>query len=278
VSSYAWLTPPAPAALALARLRSPPARLFDRPLPSAGRARFARLRDATDAVVDEAVIWRLADGVVELSIHGGPGMRAAVDACLRSHGLNEEPLAPDPTWNALAHAASPAAARWLLRHGPTAAPPFPRDFLARAPLVLITGVANAGKSTLLNAWCGRERALVSDVPGTTRDLLAAEALVHGWRLRLLDSAGLRASADDLERAGQELVAHARARADLVIYLRAPGDETPSVAGDLEVLGKADLRTGPANAIAWSNVVDRAGHLRALEAAVLARLGLHASGC
>jgi tRNA U34 5-carboxymethylaminomethyl modifying GTPase MnmE/TrmE len=277
VSAYRWLTPPAPAALALLRLRSAPAHLLDRPLPASGRARFARLRDAAGAVVDDAVVWRLGGDEVELSVHGGSGIRAAVDACLRTHGLREEPAPADPVWDALAHAASPAAARWLLRHGPEATPPFRREFLARSPIVLITGAANAGKSTLLNAWCGRERALVSDIPGTTRDLLAAEALVDGWRLRLLDSAGLRAAADDLERAGQELVAHARARADLVIHLRAPGDDSPLVPGDLEVLGKADLRSDlPSNTIAWSNIIDRDSCLRGLASTVLARLGLPAS--
>jgi tRNA modification GTPase len=80
---------------------------------------------------------------------------------------------------------------------------------------------------------------VSDIAGTTRDLIAAQTLVYGWRLRLLDSAGLRAGGDDLERAGQALVAHARRSADLVLYLRPPGDAGGET-GDLIVQGKADL--------------------------------------
>ena len=70
-------------------------------------------------------------------------------------------------------------------------------------------------------------------------MIAAQTLVHGWRLRLLDSAGLRADGDELERAGQALVAHARRSADLVLYLRPPGDHGGE-AGDLIVQGKADL--------------------------------------
>ena len=82
----------------------------------------------------------------------------------------------------------------------------PAELLYRPPFgVLITGPANAGKSSLLNAWCGHQRALVSDQAGTTRDLVAAETICHGWRLRLLDSAGLRAGADAIEAAGQALV-------------------------------------------------------------------------
>jgi tRNA modification GTPase len=136
--------------------------------------------------------------------------------------------------------------RWLLTNdGP---PPFPADLLERVPVVLITGPANAGKSTLLNAWCGHQRALVSDIPGTTRDLVAAQTLVHGWRLRLLDSAGLRAGGDELERAGQALAAQARRSADLVLYLRPPGDHGGE-AGDLIVQGKADLSAS--DGLRWS---------------------------
>jgi tRNA U34 5-carboxymethylaminomethyl modifying GTPase MnmE/TrmE len=243
---FRWLTPPAPAAIAL--LRAPAlAALCDRPLPEPWRARFARLRTVDGTVVDEVVVTRLDAGEVEIACHGGPGMRAAVEQALRGHGL--EPATAvrrDDRWSRLARAAHPAAVRWLLTDD--GVPPFPADLLERVPVVLITGPANAGKSTLLNAWCGHQRALVSDIPGTTRDLVAAQTLVHGWRLRLLDSAGLRAGGDDLERAGQALVAQARRSADLVIYLRPPGD-TGGEAGDLIVHGKADL--GGGDGLRWS---------------------------
>lgn len=57
--------------------------------------------------------------------------------------------------------------------------------------VLLTGEPNAGKSSLLNALCGRQRAIVSPVPGTTRDLLDAETVVNGWVMHFRDSAGIR---------------------------------------------------------------------------------------
>ena len=261
--TYRWLTPAAPAAIAVVAVPALPA-LLDRPLPAPGTARFARLVDPAGKPVDEIVADRVADDVLHLMTHGGPGVRAAVTAALGGHGLVEVPAPADP-WATLAH---PAAVAWALDH-PGA--PDPHPWLRRIPTVLITGPANAGKSSLLNAWCGRQRALVSDLPGTTRDLLAATALVDGWRLRLLDSAGLRATADPLEQAGQALVAQARTWADLVVRL-VPPEEEPPVTGDLVVLGKADLRP-PGPGLRWS--VHDPGGLADLGRAVLGRLGLTA---
>jgi tRNA U34 5-carboxymethylaminomethyl modifying GTPase MnmE/TrmE len=275
---FTWLTPPAPAAIAVVRVDV--ARALLRRWPEPGRAGFAQLRDRAGTVVDECVVLRLCEDRADLCVHGGPGMRAAVTACLAGHGLlaADEPQ-DDPRWRALAAAPSPAALAWLLAH-PDAAPPFRRDFLTRPPLVLITGPANAGKSTLLNAWCGHRRALVSDLPGTTRDLVAAEALIAGWRVRLLDSAGLRPSDDALERAGQDLAERARTAADLVLVL-APADRPDggwARPGDLVVQGKADLASDP-GPLPWSDRGLRgtapAGLLAGLGAAVLARLGLPA---
>lgn len=273
---WQWLTPPVPAAIAMLRMPVMVA-AFDRAPPARGKARLLVLRDAGGAAVDEAVVVGLEDGL-EVMVHGGPGVRAAVEAALLSHGCAAVPGAAEPRWDALATAAHPAAVRWLLAHGSTEESPFRRDLLSRCPVVLITGPANAGKSTLLNAWCGRQRALVSDVPGTTRDLVAAEALTHGWRLRLLDSAGLRSAADPLERAGQALVDGARRYADVVVFLRPPGGDTGSdpAPGDLLVMGKADLMPAPPDSC-WSvhGVSGRPADelLNRLGIAVLTRLGL-----
>ncbi len=272
MSWFSWLTPPQPAAIAVVRLAT--TAVLDRNVPASGRACFARVRDPAGAVVDEVIALGLDDGVLELHCHGGPGVRAAVTAALVAHGLMERAPVLDARWTALASAPSPAAALWLLRYADTT-PPFAPDFLRRPPLILITGAANAGKSTLLNAWCGHRRAIVSALPGTTRDLLAAETRISGWRVRLLDSAGLRATGDALEAAGQALVAQARARVDLVLHLRT--DAEPITDGDLIVTGKADLLPCWPEGLAWS---DRASDdrtpealLAALGAAVLARLRL-----
>lgn len=268
---FRWLTPPAPAAIAL--LQAPAlAALCDRPLPAPGRARFAHLCAGDGAVVDEVVVTRLSATEIEIACHGGPGIRAAIEQALRGHGLQPASARHDDRWSRLARAAHPAAVRWLLAHDDP--PPFPADLLERVPVVLITGPANAGKSTLLNAWCGHQRALVSDIAGTTRDLVAAQTIVHGWRLRLLDSAGLRVGGDEIERAGQALVAQARRSADVVLYLRPPGDAGGGT-GDLIVDGKADLE--PGGGLRWSHSgadgKAPADLLDSLGLAVLARLRL-----
>ncbi|MFW5845124.1 MAG: GTPase [Planctomycetota bacterium] len=282
--AFQWLTPAAPAAIAV--FWCPPVEhLLDRSPPAPGVARFARLQMPDGRAVDEVVALRLDPGVLEVQCHGGPGMRAAVEGCLQAHGLqaSTDELV-DPVWSRVARVAHSAALPLVL--GQEALPPaFPEDLLYRAPLVLITGPSNAGKSSLLNAWCGHGRALVDAQAGTTRDLVWAEVEVDGWRLRLCDSAGLRTGADALEQAGQELVAQARARADLVLWLQ-PADA--SAAGvtpqpdDLVVCGKADLLPdgGEAGAPRWAAPphVDRdqaEALLQVLGRCVLARLGLRA---
>jgi len=282
-ATFAWLTPGDPAAIAV--LRAPPvATLIDRPLPEIGRARFARLLDRAGAVVDEVVVARVADDGIEIMCHGGVGLRQAVALALTAHGLVQ--VAPGPPitaaerrWDALAAAPSPAAVRWLLAHDGDSVPPFPAAFLRRTPTVLITGPANAGKSTLLNAWCGHARALVAAQPGTTRDLVTADTLVHGWRLRLIDSAGLRPTSDAIEAAGQALVDVARAEVDLVLFLHGddPAGGNRSQPGDVVVAAKADLTATPPAGLWWSALGahgrSREDLLAGLGAAVLDRLRL-----
>ncbi len=84
--------------------------------------------------------------------------------------------------------------------------------------VVLAGPPNAGKSALFNALLGRRRALVSDQPGTTRDFVEAELTIAGRELTVIDTAGLRSSADELERAGVELGREQLASADLVVWI------------------------------------------------------------
>jgi tRNA modification GTPase len=84
--------------------------------------------------------------------------------------------------------------------------------------VVIFGATNAGKSSLLNRLLGYDRAIVSDIPGTTRDTIEEVINMCGVPLRLLDTAGLRESSDPLERAGIERTERSLAAADLVLHV------------------------------------------------------------
>ena len=80
----------------------------------------------------------------------------------------------------------------------------------------IVGRPNAGKSTLFNALLGYERAIVTDIPGTTRDTVEERANFGGVLLRLIDTAGLREAEDKAERLGVERSRQAVARAELIL--------------------------------------------------------------
>ncbi|MBP5535416.1 MAG: tRNA uridine-5-carboxymethylaminomethyl(34) synthesis GTPase MnmE [Bacteroidales bacterium] len=84
--------------------------------------------------------------------------------------------------------------------------------------VAIVGQPNAGKSTLLNALLGDDRAIVSDIAGTTRDTIEELVTIDGFLFRFVDTAGLRHSDDPLESAGIERSLRAVQRADVVILV------------------------------------------------------------
>ncbi len=83
--------------------------------------------------------------------------------------------------------------------------------------VVIGGRPNAGKSTLLNALVGQDRAIVSATPGTTRDAVEAEAEIEGIRFRFTDTAGLRPTADAIEAEGVRRARRAIEEADVLLY-------------------------------------------------------------
>ena len=89
--------------------------------------------------------------------------------------------------------------------------------------VVLAGPPNVGKSSLKNALVGYQRAIVCDLPGTTRDVVATTTAIDGWPIQLADTAGLRDAADELEAAGVARAARALAAADLVVLVDEAGN-------------------------------------------------------
>lgn len=156
---------------------------------------------------------------------------------------------------------------------------------------VIFGAPNVGKSSLLNLLLGYERAIVSPKPGTTRDVIEEVINLRGIPLRLIDTAGIRESADEVEQQGIERTRRQIARADLVLHIadasvapaerldprRAAGEEVEGepkqVASEILVLNKSDLVEHPG----WAGVdaariscLDRSG-IPQLEELISARI-------
>ncbi len=120
-------------------------------------------------------------------------------------------------------------------------------------LVVIAGPPNAGKSSLFNALLGHERAIVTEIPGTTRDAIEAPAVLEGFPFRLVDTAGLRDSPDRVEQLGIEVSRRYLAAADLVLFCEEAGTASAAAAAFLSeiqtpviaVATKADIRPATA---------------------------------
>ena len=95
--------------------------------------------------------------------------------------------------------------------------------LREGALLVIAGRPNAGKSSLFNALLGTERAIVTEIPGTTRDAIEAHAVIDGFPFRLVDTAGLRDSGERIERLGIEVSRKYLAAADLVLFCEETDD-------------------------------------------------------
>ena len=126
------------------------------------------------------------------------------------------------------------------------------ELLRSGATIVLAGRPNSGKSSLFNALLGLERAIVTDVPGTTRDALEAVITLDGYPFRLVDTAGLREASDEVERIGIEVARRYLEAANLVLFC-APGDraledEERTFLGEIEaerlvlVRTMADLET------------------------------------
>ncbi len=123
----------------------------------------------------------------------------------------------------------------ILRHGVSAA---------------IVGKPNAGKSSLLNALAGFDRVIVTDIPGTTRDTVEETVLVGATKLRLIDTAGIRETSDQIEALGVERSRAAAEQADLVLFVCDGSKPLTDEDGDI-----IDLCLDKQNAIALINKTD-----------------------
>ncbi|TMH29251.1 MAG: tRNA uridine-5-carboxymethylaminomethyl(34) synthesis GTPase MnmE [Betaproteobacteria bacterium] len=150
--------------------------------------------------------------------------------------------------------------------------------------VVLVGRPNVGKSSLLNRLAGEERAIVTPVPGTTRDALREPVQIDGVPLLLVDTAGLRNSEDEIERLGMARTQQELGHADIVIVVHEAGSHeritepiAPQVAR-LDVYNKVDLRPdfrAPAAALAVSA---RTGQgLAELRQAIVRTAGWSATG-
>ena len=149
--------------------------------------------------------------------------------------------------------------------------------------VVLAGRPNVGKSSLLNRLAGEERAIVSDIPGTTRDALREPIQIDGVPLVVVDTAGLRASKDEVERLGMARTKQELARADVMLAIHDATDPQPLPveapgANRLDVYNKLDLAPGfapPPGALAVS--ARTGAGMEALREAVLRAAGWSATG-
>ena len=214
----------------------------------------------TDRAADDAVA-RLggAEGRADAALYA-----AALDISSRlEHALDfsEDELPPgyiEETGVAIADlAARIADERKRLREG---------RILREGALVVLAGPPNAGKSSLLNALLGERRAIVSAEAGTTRDSIEEWLDIAGWPVRLVDTAGLRRTADAVEAEGVDRAEELIASADLVVALDL------DVPGALRIHSKCDLTRGDG-----LNVSAVTGEgLDALREAIAARLAARAA--
>jgi tRNA modification GTPase len=149
----------------------------------------------------------------------------------RAIDYDEEDSAADPAIARDCEALAAELRQWLLR---------PRiEPLKDGVRVVVAGPPNAGKSSLINVLAGEERAIVTDVPGTTRDHIEVPLSLRGVPILLTDTAGLRDSSDQVEAIGVQRAGQLVEAADVVVWLGDP-DDAPAHPAVVTVHSKADL--------------------------------------
>ena len=187
----------------------------------------------------------LAEGGLRRQIEAWQGRLLALSAdAERAIEYDEEDLA-DPALARECGALAEELRQWLER--PRAEP------LKPGVIVVVAGPPNAGKSSLLNAIAGEDRAIVTDLPGTTRDHIEVPLALDGLPILLTDTAGLRETEDAVEAIGVDRAHRLVGRADILLWL-GPADDTPDHPRAILVHPKSDLGASAAGkGIAVSSV-------------------------
>lgn len=227
--------------------------------------------------IDTGLVARWSGDCCFLMPHGGRAVVRLITARLVELGgteaRNDDPARSHPEardeiearmLGALARAASPLAiealleqpARWA-RHRKGLGPGWEAEHSARLnrlidpPLVMMFGPANIGKSTLTNALAGRAVAIVSDIPGTTRDHIGVMIDMAGVVVRFVDTPGLRESPDPQEAEAAAIARQVAGHADLLLLCGDSRGGPPASPVDgraeMHIAMRADLGTGNWNA-------------------------------
>lgn len=247
------LTPPGAGAIAVIRIVGPGVRAFLEKHFSKraveGRCVYGEIRDG-DRVLDDGVVVLLpGEAGADLNVHGGVWVLESILELLARegfavHGAGELPPPLEavdgesvlerelPAYLPLARSregiemllAQPGAWKKLregrIERGTIDAILADRGlwWMLNPPRVAIVGIANVGKSTLANQLFAQERSIAADLPGTTRDWVGESANLDGLVVTLVDTPGLRATEDPIERAAIDQSAEQVASADLVLLV------------------------------------------------------------
>ena len=158
-------------------------------------------------------------------------LSAQAEAAIDYVGDEDETATDTARLIAQAHLLADELDAWLAR--PRAEP------LKQGIRVVIAGPPNAGKSSLINSLAGSDRAIVTDIAGTTRDTIEVPLAINGMPFTLVDTAGLRDSDDFVERLGVERAQGEVALADILLWL-GPPDDCPPHPRSIAIRAKADL--------------------------------------
>ncbi|MEM7261278.1 MAG: GTPase [Planctomycetota bacterium] len=279
------------------------------------RFRYGEIRDVAGERIDDGCVLPTGDDRFVITLHGNPVLVSAVIDRLSELGgrpaeaerasfFPERATIEAEALRLVSRARRESIAGWLLRQadpdgtgfaawvrnqlecGEPSDPAAVREVRARGqrgrlfdpPTVVLTGVPNAGKSTLFNRWVGRTRVVEHPEPGTTRDVIRERVELRGFPIELVDGAGIRSAEDAIEREGVSRVQRVIAEADLVVELHPPGtpfgpekDRTLKIRSRLDQIAEhvEERRPEEASFLGISSVTG-AG-VRQLEEVVLRRL-------